>query len=102
MTLDEVTGTKISVNIILSKIERFIEVHQRNVQNSETNLEIAYTLPISENMSKEEKTFYISFLKEYKADCQYFLKQGVDAYDRQHKGKGPRHYGEAGAPYQKL
>jgi len=94
MTIDNI------INEIIVKAEsadKFIELLRGNADNVDYNLKVAYTLPVSKRLTREDKEIYISELKLMRQDAHQYLKLALDYYDqgnRKRKSLGGRHYAQ--------
>ena len=89
MTIDNVV---FKIEVRGESVDRFISLFRGNVDTADIDLNMAYTLPVNDRLTREEKNSYIAQLRAVKDDCQDYLKQVLDSYYSGKRGyKGGRH-----------
>jgi len=97
MTLDNIV---FKIEVKGESVERFISLLRGNVDVADINLNIAYTLPVNDRLTREEKEKYVSGLRLIKSEAQDYLKQVYDAYYLGKRNyKGGRHNVEREGDY---
>ena len=89
MTIDNIV---FKIVVPPDSAEKYISLLRGNIDSLDIDLNRAYTLPVNEILTREQKDKYISELKDTRLYCQDWLKQALDSYYAGKRGfKGGRH-----------